>query len=104
MGAVDEGATGSVYLWSRYVVDNGGLRRRRLASDAVAIAKPGYASCMKRWRTFLERLPGGHRPPTGPLTTAEATAAEELQHERPAEDTHEASEDSDREAPPGPDG
>jgi hypothetical protein len=33
---------------------------------------------MKRFRAFLERLPGGHRPPTGPLTTSEADKAEEL--------------------------
>jgi hypothetical protein len=33
---------------------------------------------MKRLRAFLERLPGGHRPPTGPLTTAETTDAELL--------------------------
>jgi hypothetical protein len=39
---------------------------------------PRYAFRMKRLRTFLERLPGGHRPPTGPLTTAETTDAEEL--------------------------
>jgi hypothetical protein len=31
---------------------------------------------MKRLRTFLERMPGGHRPPTGPLTTSEANDAE----------------------------
>jgi len=36
---------------------------------------------MKRLRTFLERLPGGHRPPTGPLTTSEAADAEELRQE-----------------------
>jgi len=36
---------------------------------------------MKRLRAFLERLPGGHRPPTGPLTTSEASAAEELREE-----------------------
>lgn len=36
---------------------------------------------MKRLRAFLERLPGGHRPPTGPLTTSEATEAEELGRE-----------------------
>jgi hypothetical protein len=36
---------------------------------------------MKRLRTFLERLPGGHRPPTGPLTTSEAAEAEELRQE-----------------------
>jgi hypothetical protein len=36
---------------------------------------------MKRLRALLERLPGGHRPPTGPLTTAEETEAEELRQE-----------------------
>jgi hypothetical protein len=36
---------------------------------------------MKRLRTLLERLPGGHRPPTGPLTNAEQTDAEELRQE-----------------------
>jgi hypothetical protein len=33
---------------------------------------------MKRWRTLFGRLPGGHRPPTGPLTTKEAGDAEKL--------------------------
>ena len=33
---------------------------------------------MKRLRAFFDRLPGGHRPPTGPLTTDEASEAEEL--------------------------
>jgi hypothetical protein len=42
---------------------------------------------MKRLRTFLERLPGGHRPPTGPMTTAEATDAEALRPETLAKDT-----------------
>jgi len=41
---------------------------------------------MKRSRTLLERLPGGHRPPTGPLTTAEATDAEESPQKTPAKD------------------
>lgn len=36
---------------------------------------------MKRFRAFLDRLPGGHRPPTGPMTTSEATEAEELRQE-----------------------
>jgi hypothetical protein len=31
---------------------------------------------MKRLRTFFQHLPGGHRPPTGPLTTSEAAEAE----------------------------
>ena len=41
---------------------------------------------MKRFRAFLDRLPGGHRPPTGPLTTSEAADAEELRQETPAKD------------------
>jgi hypothetical protein len=40
---------------------------------------------MKRLRAFLAGLPGGHRPPTGPLTTSEAAEAEELRHETSAE-------------------
>ncbi len=49
-------------------------------------ANRGYALRMKRLRTFLERLPGGHRPPTGPLTTTETTDAEELRQETLAKD------------------
>jgi hypothetical protein len=41
---------------------------------------------VKRLRTFLERLPGGHRPPTGPLTTAEAADAEKARRETLAKD------------------
>jgi hypothetical protein len=41
---------------------------------------------MKRFRAFLERLPGGHRPPTGPLTTSEAAEAKELQQESRGKD------------------
>lgn len=41
---------------------------------------------MKRLRTFLQRMPGGHRPPTGPLTTAETASAEELRQETLAKD------------------
>jgi hypothetical protein len=36
---------------------------------------------MKRLRAFLDRLPGGHRPPTGPLTTVEQSDADELRQE-----------------------
>jgi hypothetical protein len=36
---------------------------------------------MERLRAFLERLPGGRRPPTGPLTTSEAADAEDLRQE-----------------------
>ena len=41
---------------------------------------------MKRLRAFLERLPGGHRPPTGPMTTEEATDAEKVRQETLATD------------------
>jgi hypothetical protein len=41
---------------------------------------------MKRFRAFLQRLPGGHRPPTGPLTTSEAANAEELRRDSRAKD------------------
>jgi hypothetical protein len=40
---------------------------------------------MKRLRAFLDRLPGRHQPPTGPLTTQEAADAEELRQETLAE-------------------
>jgi hypothetical protein len=40
---------------------------------------------MKRLRAFLDRLPGGHHPPTGPLTTQEAADAEDLRQETLAE-------------------
>jgi hypothetical protein len=36
---------------------------------------------MKRLRAFLDRLPGGHRPPTGPLTTVEQSDADKLRQE-----------------------
>lgn len=55
---------------------------------------------MKRLRAFLDRLPGGHRPPTGPLTTKEAADAEELHQETLAADEqrieHERDEESDQ--------
>jgi hypothetical protein len=41
---------------------------------------------MKRVRLLLERLRGERRPPTGPLTTSEKTAAEELRQERLVKD------------------
>ena len=42
---------------------------------------------MKRLRAFLDRLPGGHRPPTGPLTIEEKADAEELEQETLAKDS-----------------
>jgi hypothetical protein len=50
---------------------------------------------MKRLRTFLERLTGGHRPPTGPLTTAETADAEELRQETLTKDTGRIDEEKD---------
>ena len=41
---------------------------------------------MERMRNFFKRLRGGHRPPTGPLTTAETTEAEDLRRETLAKD------------------
>jgi hypothetical protein len=37
-------------------------------------------------RAFLERLTGWRRPPSGPLTTSEATEAEHLRRETQAKD------------------
>jgi hypothetical protein len=39
---------------------------------------------VNRLRAFLDRLPGGHRPPTGPLTTEEESDAEELRQNQKA--------------------
>ena len=36
---------------------------------------------LKNFRAWIKGLPGGHRPPTGPLTTAEAAEAEEVRQE-----------------------
>jgi hypothetical protein len=38
---------------------------------------------MNRLRLILKRLRGVRRPPTGPLTTAEKAAADELQQHAP---------------------
>ena len=60
---------------------------------------------MKRFRTFLERLPGGHRPPTGPLTTTETADAEELRQETVAKDNERIEreqEDAGRDSNAGP--
>jgi hypothetical protein len=52
---------------------------------------------MKHRFTFLERLFGGRRPPTGPLTTQEAADAEESRQKTLATDA-EASRHEQREA------
>ena len=41
---------------------------------------------MKRRLTFLERLTGDRRPPTGPLTTQEAADAEQSRQKRLSND------------------
>jgi hypothetical protein len=41
---------------------------------------------VKRPRALFGRLPGGHRPPTGPLTTEEESEAEALRHETSKEE------------------
>jgi hypothetical protein len=42
---------------------------------------------MKPIRALLERLRGGRRPPTGPLTTSEKATADELRAETALEDS-----------------
>jgi hypothetical protein len=47
---------------------------------------------VKRLRAFLDRLPGGHRPPTGPLTTEEESDANaSLQQENKLKERDEGS-------------
>jgi len=58
----------------------------RLATAPRQAEGPRYPLSVNRLRTFLERLSGGRRPPTGPLTTSEAADAEELQQEMLAKD------------------
>jgi hypothetical protein len=45
---------------------------------------------MKSLRDFFKGLPGGHRPPTGPMTTSEANDAEQLREETAAKDQERA--------------
>lgn len=59
--------------------------RFRVATKSRAVAAV-YSLRMKRWRTLLDRLLGGRRPPTGPLTTQEAADAEESRQKRLASD------------------
>ncbi|HST19160.1 MAG TPA: hypothetical protein VLK36_16055 [Gaiellaceae bacterium] len=57
------------------------------------------ATSLKGRLTFLERLLGGRRPPTGPLTTQEAADAEELRQKSLPNDAggHEQKDAGDRE-------
>jgi hypothetical protein len=45
---------------------------------------------MKRLSSFIERLRGGRRPPTGPLTASEQTAANQAAAEEPPRESQEA--------------
>jgi hypothetical protein len=54
---------------------------------------------MNRLRLIIKRLRGVRRPPTGPLTTAEETAADELRQETALKD-HERIERNQREGSP----
>ena len=75
----------------------------------LASAREVRSQFVKRLRAFLDRLPGGHRPPTGPLTTEEATGAEELRQETQAKEKERTEHEQDaagggpdREVPPHP--
>ena len=59
----------------------GGITSSRAARQPAA-----DRGSVKRFRAFLKGLPGGHRPPTGPLTTSEEAEAEELRQESLAND------------------
>jgi hypothetical protein len=56
---------------------------------------------MKRIRAFFDHFTGGHRPPTGPLTTAEESDAEALRQQLLSEE-HEPSEGEQGEGEGGP--
>ena len=58
---------------------------------------------MKSLRAFFKGLPGGHRPPTGPMTTDETADAEELRQETLAQDTERIAREHEA-APDRPDG
>ena len=45
---------------------------------------------MKRLRALFERLRGGRRPPTGPLTTAERATADDVQQKAAAKEVERA--------------
>lgn len=61
-------------------------------------AKPHglYAPRMNHLRALLERLRGGRRPPTGPLTTAETATADKLGTQTLLKDSEQKHEQEDR--------
>jgi hypothetical protein len=100
------------------VFEGDGSSRRRFAGAVAVVLRayalgscPGSVPVNREWRViraryalrvsrlskFFERMPGGHRPPTGPLTTAEASEAEDLKS-APAADSPPV--DADPETPP----
>jgi hypothetical protein len=67
------------------------------AGRVVAMARGAQLrSAHETLSAFLERLPGGHRPPTGPLTTEEATEAEELRQETLEKDHERAEQEQEK--------
>ena len=67
--------------------DIGGAVHPRLTSSSVrsSLERLPYAPHVKRLRDLF-RLPSGRRPPTGPLTTTEASDAEALRQKTLTED------------------
>ena len=56
-----------------------------------------YVPCMKHVRALFERLRGGRRPPTGPLTTVEKTTADELRTQTSLKDSERGKHEHERE-------
>jgi hypothetical protein len=59
---------------------------------------------MKRLRAFLDRLSGGRRPPTGPLTTREESDAEALRQKTLTKDDNKRTEREQEEKGDRPEG
>ena len=69
--------------WASFAVSNRPTEVR--TPPPGQLPREQYALRMKRLSTFIKGLTG-RRPPTGPLTTAETTDAEELRQETRAKD------------------
>jgi hypothetical protein len=59
---------------------NAGTRTTRTS------VRSSLTSSRKGWRRLIKRWRGVRRPPTGPLTTSEKSAADRLQQEAPLPD------------------
>jgi hypothetical protein len=60
--------------------------RKKSSSESQAEGRLVRFFRMKALQSLLKRLRGGHRPPTGPLTTSEASDAEDLRQETQVKD------------------